>query len=107
MTLEPEELGIFLFVPVAILLLHWLGLLLHELGHLACAWAIGWQPIRLAIGVRRPVWTRQWGRLKITLGPDIRSGYVYAIPRERAWYRAQLLLFSAAGLVATALFVAG
>ncbi len=105
MTLE-HAAGLLLMM-MAVVLLHYLALILHELGHLVCARAIGWQPVRLAIGVGTPLATRQWGPVKVTFGARFTGGYVGAIAQERAWYRGQNFLFSAAGPAASALFVVG
>jgi tetratricopeptide (TPR) repeat protein len=101
------DLGGLILVILTMVLLHYAGLILHELGHLVCARAMGWQPVRLAIGIGHRLGGWQVGDLKVTFGSQFTSGYVQVFPRARAGYRGRRLLLSAAGPFASALFIIG
>src|SRR4051812_7955851 len=76
---------------------NYVGLILHELGHLVCAWAIGWQPIRVTIGHGTPLYSREVGGVTIAFGPRIFSGSVKAFPLTRPHLRTKCFLFAASG----------
>lgn len=100
--MSPEIAGTLLLLA-SLVGAHFASLILHELGHLACAYAIGWRPLSMFIGHGKSWAKLQLGDLRISLGSHFMSGSVRAVATAPAFFRTKILLFAAAGPVVTGL----
>lgn len=99
---HPAKLSV-LFMAV-----FWVPLLvLHELGHAAAAWAVGWKVQEIVIGFGREIWRFHLGEtvVKIRMAPV--EGYVLPAPRSPGGVRWKSAFVYAAGPGVELLLVAG
>lgn len=81
---------------------YYFSVIVHELGHLAAAWLVGWDPQTLCIGhgKRRTVFSI--GSVDFQLGSRLSGGMVIACARDVAGFRIKQFVFVLGGLLASA-----
>jgi len=98
-------LSVLLFF-IVLLAGQFIGVLLHELGHIGTAWLSGWRPLIIKVGAGRVWWSFTVRDLEFRFAAWPFSGLAQAYADSPSYYRTKRFFFSIAGpLVTTGLLL--
>jgi hypothetical protein len=92
----------FVITLVACLMVPAVLLVVHELGHLLMAWALGFRPVEFNLGSGKPWFQRRIGNLDLVLRFRVQQGMVIALPMKEDGFRWKQFWIFAAGPLAEA-----
>lgn len=86
---------------LAIVASMYLGIFLHECGHLFAALLVGWKPVTFSVGTGRRITVFRHGDFQVQLGWLPGGGAVSAPAETASWFRFKWFVFSISGPVFT------
>jgi|GEM_PF-5272510 len=104
---DPAQPALILFaITVGILFaVTYVGIAVHELGHLFAALLGGWRPYRIEIGAGKQLKLGSPASLEVCLGLWPVSGMVHAFALSPTWYRTRFIFFILGGPFATVAYI--